>query len=273
MKCLLCASCDSLRAVLPCRIWFGYWLLELSDRLAPGSVRNPGVYRSASCQRSAEVVKQMLHLLVCHLKKHLHKLCHAINCCIRVPIVVEQHCVVIACATVTCGAWYGTFCWLLHCWWFISWSLFSTWINCIIFSQGDPKLCSPLTDLRSRTFNLKCQWVHPRLHSILQKGIHIVFSHFTVLSLSLRRGNFFVEILKFRMLCMWSILNLDFRYLLIYASWFVLWELLKWYVRSALVVPLLVSLVVCVWMLWERHQAFPSPPVLAWEVKDTGRTF
>lgn len=135
MKCLLCASCDSLRAVLPCRIWFGYWLLELSDRLALGSVRNPGVYWSAWCQRSSEVVKQMLHLLICHFKKHLHKLCHVNNCCIRVPMIVEQHCVVIACATVTCGAWYGTFCWLLHCLWFISWSPFSTWINCIIFHK------------------------------------------------------------------------------------------------------------------------------------------
>lgn len=175
-------------------------------------------------------------------------------------MIVEQHCVVIACATVTCGAWYGTFCWLLHCWRFISWSLFSTWINCIIFHKVIQS-CFPLTDLRSRTFNLKCQWVHPRLHSILQKGIHIVLSHFTVLSLSLRCSNFFVEILKFRMLCLWSILNLDFRYPLIYTSWFVFWELLKWWVRSALVIPLLVLLAGCVWTLWERQQAFPSPPV------------
>lgn len=115
------------------------------------------------------------------LKKHLHKLCHANNCCIRVPMIIEQHCVVIACATVTCGAWYGTCCWLLHCLWFISWCLFSTWINCIIFHKVIQS-CSPLTDQRSRTLNLKCQWVHPRLHSILQKGIHIALSHFTVLN-------------------------------------------------------------------------------------------
>lgn len=136
MKCLLCASCDSLRAVLPCAesdSGMDYWSSVI------GSHRGPFATPVFTDQLDVSVPRKLWSKCCIFLyvikQKHLHKLCHANNCCIRVPMIVKQHCVVIACATVTCGAWYGTFCWLLHCLWFISWSLFSTRINCIIFHK------------------------------------------------------------------------------------------------------------------------------------------
>lgn len=55
--------------------------------------------------------------------------------------------------------------------------------------ESDAEPCSLSTDIRSRNFYLKCQWVHPRLPRILRKGILTMVWFICHSLLSFHRGS------------------------------------------------------------------------------------